>query len=280
MFDENTDEEYEKGTVKLKNMPRISSQSSATFKTTKNQSSPTASGDENEDIADEDNFDEERINYKVTLARPIRFQNRPAETVAPPSRKAKYRYPYDHHERTMFRPCNHEGSCEDAKCRCWRKKITCEKSCACSPTCPRRYPGCSCSQRYKGRPCGELSQCECRKRNRECDVDLCGSCGVAEVLDPISRNSIEELKRVCCSNCDIQIGRPKRTLMGKSDTHGFGIFMGESARKGDFLGEYTGQILGNGETDRRFEIQPYDLTYFFILNKSKQQHFVSCLNCH
>jgi histone-lysine N-methyltransferase EZH2 len=49
---------------------------------------------------------------------------------------------------------------------------------------------------------------------------------------------------------------------------GWGAFLGESARKGDFLGEYVGEMLSQAEADRRGKA--YDRSnnsYLFGVNK-------------
>lgn len=49
---------------------------------------------------------------------------------------------------------------------------------------------------------------------------------------------------------------------------GWGAFLGEAARKGDFLGEYVGEMLSQAEADRRGKA--YDRSnnsYLFGVNK-------------
>lgn len=105
--------------------------------------------------------------------------------------------------------------------------------------------------------------------NRECDPDLCGSCGAHLVLDRENRYD-EELQESCCHNISIQLGRPKRTLLGNSRIHGFGLYAGEAIKKDDFIGEYQGEIIGDREMQRRDAIYKLqNLSYVFSLN-SKQ----------
>ena len=100
--------------------------------------------------------------------------------------------------------------------------------------CPRRWRGCSCK---RGSTC-ETWSCECNKWSRECDVDLCGSCHAAEILDPVNlakeRNG--ELFEGGCINVSIQRRKTKRTLMGRSAIAGWGLFAGEKVKAGQFLG--------------------------------------------
>jgi hypothetical protein len=178
-----------------------------------------------------------------------------------------------HHweKRKPFFPCSHEGSCEDAQCRCFREGINCEKTCKCSSLCNRRYPGCTCAATPGKRICG-TGACLCVKFNRECDADLCGSCGATEVLDPVNRYDDEVLESNCC-NVAIQRGVPRKTLLGHSEVHGFGLYMGEDIKSGEYIGEYTGEAISVNEGDRRVTIYDYQKTmYLFRLNSSKCSH--------
>lgn len=171
--------------------------------------------------------------------------------------------------REPFVPCNHAGSCVDAKCRCVRENVTCEKTCRCSTTCNRRFPGCKCAVLPGKRACATATGCLCSKFQRECDADLCGACGATELLDPINRYN-EELLQNRCSNVGVQRGVPKKTLLGKSEVHGFGLYAGEDIRADDIIGEYTGEILSNGESKRREVIYSYEKNmYLFRVNKEQ-----------
>lgn len=166
---------------------------------------------------------------------------------------------HTHEKRTAFQACRHLDHCTD-DCPCVLSRVTCEKSCICSPTCPRRWRGCSCKR--EGRACMKDS-CLCVRANRECDVDLCHSCGAAEALDPVSRHS----GRDGCQNVWLQRDMPKRTLLGRSAVAGFGLFMGEDVKNGVFLGEYKGEVITSDEADRRGKL--YDkrgVSFLFNLN--------------
>ena len=174
-------------------------------------------------------------------------------------------------QREPFIPCDHAGPCSEATdCSCFLEGVHCEKSCACSDKCSRRFQGCRCHA--KGKPC-RTDKCECRRFNRECDPDLCTNCEADEVLDPANRHN-EEAIAGKCTNVSIQRGIPKRTLLGPSrlmadgGKSGWGLYMGEECRKGDFIGEYRGEIISEAEADQRGTI--YDkrnLSYLFSLNK-------------
>ncbi|KAA8614693.1 protein containing SET domain protein [Pyrenophora tritici-repentis] len=172
-------------------------------------------------------------------------------------------------KRKPFFPCNHDGSCESAKCRCYREGINCEKTCKCSQLCNKRFPGCTCSRGPVKRACVS-SACLCIKFNRECDADLCGSCGATEVLDPVNRYD-EDLAKKSCGNVAIQRGVPRKTLLGHSEVHGFGLYMGEDIKSGEYIGEYTGEAISVNEGDRRVTIYDYQKTMYLFRLNSKQE---------
>lgn len=218
-------------------------------------------------------FDEPpNINFKKQVAAIPRLRAESADPMFPPQQLKKgvnywLAKSRTHllHERAPFYPCSHEGSCEDAQCRCWREEITCEKTCACALSCSRRFQGCRCAQ--KSRSCWQNPNCDCFKLNRECDEDLCGTCGAAEVLDPVNRYNTEATARKC-NNVSIQRNVPKRTLLGQSEVHGFGLYMGEDAREHEYLGEYKGEVIAKREADRRGAIYQHQRTnYLFTLNR-------------
>ncbi|KAF2814894.1 uncharacterized protein BDZ99DRAFT_186742 [Mytilinidion resinicola] len=177
------------------------------------------------------------------------------------------------HKRRPFYPCSHEGSCEEARCRCFRERLTCEKTCACPSTCKRRFRGCSCAKDSKNGVCNpnpKESKCDCVLLNRECDADLCGTCGAGEVVDPALRYK-EDAVEGKCENMRIQRNLPKRTILGLSEVQGFGLYVGEKVKKGAYLGEYKGEIITQGEAERRGAIyQHLKTNYLFTLNKEQE----------
>ncbi|KAF1958893.1 hypothetical protein CC80DRAFT_468692 [Byssothecium circinans] len=172
-----------------------------------------------------------------------------------------------------FYPCYHPGSsCITANCRCYREGITCEKSCTCPSSCNRRFPGCSCaSNTGKQRACGaKESDCLCVQMARECDPDLCGSCGAIDILDPVNRYK-GDLEYGRCCNVHIQRGVPKKTLLGHSEVHGFGLYTGEDVKRDEFIGEYKGEVVTIGEGERRDIIYKEQQTmYLFKLNRAQE----------
>jgi hypothetical protein len=77
-----------------------------------------------------------------------------------------------------------------------------------------------------------------------------------------------------CHNVMVQRAVPKRTLIGVSKLlhdggkHGFGLYMGEACNKGDFIGEYVGEIVSDSEAGRRGAVyDKIEMSYLFDLNK-------------
>ena len=106
--------------------------------------------------------------------------------------------------------------------------------------------------------------------NRECDPDLCNSCEAHVILNPVNRYDEIYLPRRC-RNVAIQRNVPKRTLLGQSTVHGFGLYAGEPIAKDEFIGEYQGEIITRDETERRGAIYDFQkLSYIFDLNRGKQ----------
>ncbi|KAK3187622.1 hypothetical protein K4F52_003680 [Lecanicillium sp. MT-2017a] len=88
--------------------------------------------------------------------------------------------------------------------------------------------------------------------NRECDPELCLSCGVAERADP--HNSEEQwLHATGCQNCDLQRGVSKSLMLGQSQLEGcgYGLFTAEDIAQDDFVIEYVGELITHDEGVRR-----------------------------
>lgn len=220
------------------------------------------------------------INYKIPInpdALPPKPYSESTRRLRPPNGPFNAKWWLQHtgtknwETRRPFIPCNHEGSCIDARCRCYRDGVTCEKTCTCPSSCNRRFPGCNCTPTLdtEKRVCGNEKHCLCVKFDRECDADICGGCGATEILDPSNRYN-EDITQGRCSNVAIQRGLPKKTLLGQSEVHGFGLYAGQDIKKDDMIGEYTGEIISTEESERRMVIYEYDNSmYLFKLNQRK-----------
>jgi hypothetical protein len=177
-----------------------------------------------------------------------------------------------HHldNRIPFIPCSHAGPCDkDSGCSCYSNRTSCERMCGCSKMCGRRYQGCLCGAKYNS-VCFKDDRCSCWRLNRECDPWLCGTCGVLEVLDPVNRYN-EEIQSSHCKNAKLQRDVPRRTLKGKSDVQGWGLFAGEDMKKHEYIGEYKGEVVGEQESNRRGAVYHHrGLEYLFNLNKGQE----------
>ena len=175
---------------------------------------------------------------------------------------------------SQYTPCECVGSCNGKTCPCAENQLFCERYCNCGPSCWNEFPGCKCSS--TSRNVCRTDMCVCFAAGKECIPDRCrGCCKTADAaVLPIRQkygladpNLRVETPRFSCENMKLQLKQNRHVCLGKSKVAGWGAFILNGASKGDFLGEYIGELVTQEEADRRGRV--YDrnnCSYLFNLN--------------
>lgn len=247
------------------------------------EKNPASASDSEEDgsaadeVVETDIIHPHRVNFRSRVQFPPKVdEDEPGAVIDPKRRKTEYWHKMNLHHfpgerRGPFYPCYHPGTtCEKVRCSCFVNRTPCEKSCACPPSCKRKWQGCDCRKKSGSMVCFEDSRCACFQLGRECDVDLCGDCGVVDVLDPVQRHD-EGVLHGRCHNANIQRGVPRHTILGDSGIHGLGLYACEDIQHHDFVGEYKGEIITKNEAERRGAVYEHQkLSYLFSLNNKQE----------
>ncbi|KAK9841635.1 hypothetical protein WJX74_009123 [Apatococcus lobatus] len=152
-----------------------------------------------------------------------------------------------------YEPCQCAGSC-GKDCSCLASKNFCEKFCGCDAACAFRFQGCVCQSGCR------TKACPCYAAGHECDPDICQACA------PTCEQGQHGGRP--CHNMRLRLRQHKRVAMGLSRVAGWGAFLQEDAKKGELLGEYTGELIDQAEADRRGKVYDRDdNSYLFNLNK-------------
>ena len=149
-------------------------------------------------------------------------------------------------------PCTHAGRCTEENCPCFQNNVFCTKYCGCDNECKVKYAGCLCNGK-----CSTL-QCACYALGRECDPDLCRSCGAGRAPGSAGASTRK------CRNVSLQYRLHQHVLLAPSliPGAGWGLFTKKALLKDDFIHEYLGELISQEEAERRGRV--YDKVCIWI----------------
>lgn len=123
--------------------------------------------------------------------------------------------------------------------------------------CRQRFIGCSC--KGEGPSCCSSKACLCYDSGRECDPDVCTSCGA------------DNAESKSCLNVAIQRELSKSLSVKPSSVHGWGAFAEETVEKGDFICEYIGELITKDVGEKRgIKYAELKSNYIFSLDNGKK----------
>eukprot|EP00172_Hildenbrandia_rubra_P003613 Plantae.Rhodophyta-Hildenbrandia_rubra.ctg6011.p1 GENE.Plantae.Rhodophyta-Hildenbrandia_rubra.ctg6011~~Plantae.Rhodophyta-Hildenbrandia_rubra.ctg6011.p1 ORF type:complete len:683 (+),score=104.18 Plantae.Rhodophyta-Hildenbrandia_rubra.ctg6011:109-2157(+) len=177
-----------------------------------------------------------------------------------------------------YEPCMCKGTCTiEGDCRCAKLDIACERGCSCNSTrwSNNERLGSRCTNANKGCQCKEgdcmTDTCPCWLESRTCDPDVCVSCGAHVIPKTPEVLGTPEEASVICKNVSFLTCERKKTFIGPSSLHGYGLYAGESFEANEFITEYTGVHVDRfsianrmGGVDRAKKV-----TYLFDSTKTK-----------
>lgn len=157
-------------------------------------------------------------------------------------------------KRAEFKPCYHEGECSDTNCQCVQNKHFCTRDCVWGMPGNRNFfRGCKCDGKCLQR------NCSCFGSQRECDPSLC-RCGCFR-LPPGQIASGDDVR-----NDNMLMSRAPNLGVSQSTlpSAGYGCFTLGALRKGDYIGEFIGELISPEDADRRGAIADANkLSYLF-----------------
>lgn len=174
-----------------------------------------------------------------------------------------------------FQPCNHTGPCSESNCSCVQNSYFCTKHCVLGEKSKNFFRGCNCKSGCN------TNACPCFAAGRECDPDLCHSCGAG--TDPPNARAVAQL----CRNDNIGMRRHAHLLLAESSIKdaGWGIYTKYALKKGDYVHEYIGEVISQEEAERRGRVYDkvnrsylFNLTSDFVVDASRKGNKTRFIN--
>ena len=93
---------------------------------------------------------------------------------------------------------------------------------------------------------------------------------MVDVLDSLNKYR-DDIRVGRCRNNRIQLGLPAATTKAPSQVQGYGLYSRAEIPSGDFIGEYTGEVISISEGDRRGAMyHVLNQEYLFVINKHQE----------